>query len=254
MEMHMPSRFWKNLPEGRRCPAWSAPPALGARRIGQAQAVGARAGRARAVDRAQATPARAPADRADAVPPLRAVAQRHAGRRRRRPGAGAQLMLVGEQPGDQEDLAGQPFVGPAGKLLDRALQEAGIDRDDGLPHQRGQAFQVGAARQAAHPQDPGAARGRRLPPVAGQELAAVAPVVVALGSTALRALTGRRDLSLSAVQGQVLEVDGRRIVPTWHPSYVLRLPGREEQDTAFQAMLAALLLAKKLLAENIAQV
>jgi uracil-DNA glycosylase len=79
-------------------------------------------------------------------------------------------------------------------------------------------------------------------------------VVVALGSPALRALTGRRDLSLSAVQGQVLEVDGRRIVPTWHPSYVLRLPGREAQDAAFQAMLAALLVAKKLLAENVAQI
>ncbi len=76
-------------------------------------------------------------------------------------------------------------------------------------------------------------------------------VVVALGSTALRAVTGRRDLALSAVQGQVLEVDGRLVVPTWHPSYVLRLPGREEQDAAFQAMLAALQTAKKLLEENV---
>ena len=61
-------------------------------------------------------------------------------------------MFVGEQPGDQEDLAGRPFVGPAGLLLDRALEEAGIDRG-GLRHQRGEALQVRAARQTAHPQD-----------------------------------------------------------------------------------------------------
>jgi uracil-DNA glycosylase family 4 len=55
-------------------------------------------------------------------------------------------MLVGEQPGDAEDLAGHPFVGPAGKLLDRALEEAGIDRPIGLRDQRSQALQMGASR------------------------------------------------------------------------------------------------------------
>ena len=59
----------------------------------------------------------------------------------------AQVMLVGEQPGDKEDLAGKPFVGPAGQMLDRALEEAGIERDEGLCHQRGEAFQIRAARQ-----------------------------------------------------------------------------------------------------------
>ena len=66
--------------------------------------------------------------------------------------AGATVMLVGEQPGDQEDLQGRPFVGPAGQLLDWALEKAGIDRERGLRHQRRQALQVGAARQAADPQ------------------------------------------------------------------------------------------------------
>ena len=61
----------------------------------------------------------------------------------------AALMFVGEQPGDQEDLAGRPFVGPAGQLLDRALAEAGLDRAATLPHQRGEALQVRAARQTA---------------------------------------------------------------------------------------------------------
>ena len=56
--------------------------------------------------------------------------------------ANAEIMFVGEQPGDKEDLQGRPFVGPAGLLLDRALGEAGVDRDTHLRHQRGQAFQV----------------------------------------------------------------------------------------------------------------
>ena len=59
----------------------------------------------------------------------------------------ARIMLVGEQPGDKEDLAGKPFVGPAGQMLDRALEEAGIDREQGLRHQCGEAFQIRAARQ-----------------------------------------------------------------------------------------------------------
>jgi len=63
----------------------------------------------------------------------------------------ARLMLVGEQPGDKEDLAGHPFVGPAGQLLDRALEQAGIIRDERLCHQRRQALQVDAEGQAPHP-------------------------------------------------------------------------------------------------------
>jgi DNA polymerase len=59
----------------------------------------------------------------------------------------ANIMLVGEQPGDKEDLAGHPFVGPAGQMLDRALEEAGCRSQEGLRHQRGEAFQIRAARK-----------------------------------------------------------------------------------------------------------
>jgi len=72
---------------------------------------------------------------------------------------GAPIMLVGEQPGDYEDVAGKPFVGPAGKIMDRALEEAGIDR--------GEAFQMGAARQKTHSPETELARNRRLPSVVG---------------------------------------------------------------------------------------
>jgi hypothetical protein len=82
------------------------------------------------------------------LPHLRPVARRHAdGFRRITLLASASCC---EQPGNEEDLAGHPFAGPAGRRLDRALEEAGIDRAR-LPHQRGEAFQMGAARQAAHP-------------------------------------------------------------------------------------------------------
>ena len=78
----------------------------------------------------------------------------------------ADILFVGEQPGDQEDLAGRPFVGPAGQLFDRALDEAGVDRAADLRHQRGQAFQVRPARQEAHPRQARRRRDRRLPLVA----------------------------------------------------------------------------------------
>ena len=87
------------------------------------------------------------------------------------PGEGpkrARLMFVGEQPGDQEDLRGRPFVGPAGQLLDRALSRARLAARRRLRHQRGQAFQVRAARQAAYPQDAGATGSRGLPALAGE--------------------------------------------------------------------------------------
>ena len=78
----------------------------------------------------------------------------------------SEVMLVGEQPGDQEDLAGAPFVGPAGKLLDRALDEAGIDRDSDLRHERGQALQVEGSRPAPDPRQAELDGDDGLPPLA----------------------------------------------------------------------------------------
>ena len=77
----------------------------------------------------------------------------------------ARILFVGEQPGDQEDLAGRPFVGPAGQIFDRALADAGVDRGADLRHQRGQAFQVRPARQEADPRQ--ARTAARSPPAAG---------------------------------------------------------------------------------------
>lgn len=84
---------------------------------------------------------------------------------------GTKLMLFGEQPGDQEDLAGKPFIGPAGKLLDRALEESGDQSQGSLRHQHREAFQVGAARQAPSPPETEFARNRRLPALARSGIA-----------------------------------------------------------------------------------
>lgn len=251
MEMHMPVRYWKNLPEGRLIPGLVSAASAGARRVGQAQSVGERAGTPVRVAAEQAMPVRAlPSALAQCrnCDLWRNATQAVAGIGP----ANAALMLVGEQPGDQEDLSGVPFTGPAGKVLDDAMRQAGIDREQAYLTNAVKHFKWEPRGKRRIHKTPAQREVDACNPWLRKELASVAPkVVVALGSTALRALTGRRDISLSTVQGQALEVDGRWVVPTWHPSYVLRLPGREEQGAAFGAMLAALHLAKNLLKENL---
>jgi DNA polymerase len=246
----MPVRYWKNLPEGRLIPGLISAAGAGARRVGQAEGVSARQGTQVRVEAAQARPARAlptALSQCRNCELWRNATQAVAGAG---PGRAA-LMLVGEQPGDQEDLSGLPFAGPAGKVLDRALADAGIDRRAAYLTNAVKHFKWEPRGKRRIHKTPAQREVDACNPWLKQELAAVAPTVgVAIGSTALRALTGRRDLSLSALQGQALEIGGLTIVPTWHPSYVLRLPGGEQQDAAFEAMLAALLLAKRLLDKN----
>lgn len=154
----------------------------------------------------------------------------------------AKLMIVGEQPGDQEDLAGRPFVGPAGKVLDAQLERAGIDRDA--------VYLTNAVKHFKFVQ-----RGKRRlhqSPTAKEidvcrwwneaERAIVKPqLVLALGSSAARGLLGKT-VSISKARGipHVLE-DGSELWVTAHPSYLLRLKGeaKDEQERLFQADLAA---------------
>ena len=108
---------------------------------------------------------------AQGLPALPAVARRDADRVRRRARKTRSVVFVGEQPGDQEDIAGKPFVGPAGKVFDAVLDEAGRRPRESLRHQRGQALQVRAARQAPHPLQAERRRGAGLPLVARQRTA-----------------------------------------------------------------------------------
>ena len=152
--------------------------------------------------------------------------------------ASATLMLVGEQPGDQEDLAGKPFVGPAGKLLDRALEEAGIDRDAAyvtnvVKHFKWQAR--GKRRIHAKPSWSEMAACR---PWLDAEIAAIEPrVLVCLGATAAQALLGR-DFRVSRQRGDIVESPlAPYVTATIHPSAILRQRDDEARHAELQAFV-----------------
>jgi len=153
-------------------------------------------------------------------------------------------MLVGEEPGDQEDLGGRPFIGPAGKVLDRALASAGIDRD---------AVYITNAVKHFKNEPRGKRRIHKKPDTSeidacrwwlDHELAIVRPaVVVALGATAARALT-RKALSINANRGRLVELpDQRRGVITVHPSYLLRLLDDRDKAREFDRLVKDLRFA-----------
>ena len=144
--------------------------------------------------------------------------------------APAALMLVGEQPGNDEDIEGRPFVGPAGRLLDRALAEAGLDRQrvyvtNAVKHFKWRASEGGKRR--IH-EKPGRDELEACRPWFQQELSIVAPkVLVCLGSTAAEAAIGH-PVGISAARGQVLASrSGTPAVVTFHPSAALRAPTEE---------------------------
>ena len=155
----------------------------------------------------------------------------------------ARIMLVGEQPGDREDQQGEPFVGPAGRVLDEALDEAGIDRSaayltNAVKHFR---FQQRGKRRIH--QKPDVRHVSACHPWLEAELEAVAPrMVVAMGATAARAVLDRT-VKIGDVRGRVLEEPARPVVVTTHPSAVLRLRGRDGYDEAFGALVEDLRLA-----------
>ena len=139
--------------------------------------------------------------------------------------ARARLMLVGEQPGDQEDIAGRPFVGPAGKLLDRALEEAGIDRrlvyvTNAVKHFK---FELrGKRRLHKKPADAEIAACLQW---LQRELELIAPeLVIALGASASRALFGRA-MPIEKNRGKVIDYAPHGVIMiTVHPSFLLRVP------------------------------
>jgi len=175
--------------------------------------------------------------------------------------AGARLLLVGEQPGDQEDRQGRPFVGPAGKLLGRALEEAEIERDavyvtNAVKHFK---FTLKEGAKRRFHQSPGAAEINACRPWLAAELEAVSPeVVVALGAVAGRALLGpsfrvtkQRGVPLDCPPfdaiGGPAPAQGPpagRIVATIHPSAVLRAPDR---DAVYAGLVSDLRVAARLL-------
>ncbi|ARP88425.1 UdgX family uracil-DNA binding protein [Bordetella genomosp. 9] len=160
------------------------------------------------------------------------------------PGRGprhAAILVVGEQPGDQEDQAGEPFVGPAGGLLDRALADAHVRRDMVFVTNAVKHFKWFPRGKRRMHKTPAQREVMACHYWLERELASVRPkVVVALGATALRALTQRADARLTAMLGQPIQVGDMTVVPTYHPSFVLRAPDAHARDMAYSALVDAL--------------
>jgi DNA polymerase len=148
--------------------------------------------------------------------------------------ADAEVMLVGEQPGDKEDLEGRPFVGPAGQLLDRALGEAGIDRSQTYLTNAVKHFKwVARGKRRIH-QKPNWTEIAACRPWLDGELAVVQPrVLVALGATAAQALYGRQ-FRVTQQRGVPVDTDLAEIgLATVHPSSILRSDDREAEFARF---------------------
>jgi DNA polymerase len=148
----------------------------------------------------------------------------------------ARVMLVGEQPGDQEDRKLEPFVGPAGRLLDEALVEAGIAREDAYVTNAVKHFSFRRQGNRRIHQTPKAGHIRACRPWLDGELALVRPhVLVTLGATAGKALLGS-SFRITAERGQPRPWQGSTLVPTIHPSAILRAdPGRGQDADEMRA-------------------
>jgi DNA polymerase len=146
----------------------------------------------------------------------------------------AEIILVGEQPGDQEDVAGKPFVGPAGRLLDKALEEAGIDRKLAYVTNVVKHFKWQPRGKRRIHQKPNAAEIAACRPWLDAELALLKPkVLVCLGATAAQALLGRQ-FRVSKDRGVPVESDLAPVVmATVHPSSILRSDDREAEMAMF---------------------
>ncbi|RZJ26350.1 MAG: DUF4130 domain-containing protein [Haliea sp.] len=152
----------------------------------------------------------------------------------------AELMFVGEQPGDQEDLQGRPFVGPAGQLLDRAFDELGIQRDQVFVSNAVKHFKYELRGKRRIHKTPSQREAAACQHWLDDEIAMVQPgLLVALGATAARSLLGRA-VPVMANRGQIFErEDGLKVLVTLHPSALLRVPA-EEREAAYRDWLADL--------------
>lgn len=238
MLSEMPKKYWKNLPEASLIPELIA----GAQsREAQMVSAGAQGFTERpdtldgvnaAIQQCRQCPIGCAATQA--VMGEGTVAQRH--------DVTPKLMILGEQPGDQEDLAGRPFIGPAGQLLDRFLSQAGIERSAAYVTNAVKHFKyVQRGKRRIH-QSPTAKEVDTCRWWLEAERALVQPrVILALGASAARAILGKT-VSVGQVRGRAIALeDGSELWVTVHPSYLLRLDGdaQAEQERLFAADLAA---------------
>ena len=244
----MPKKYWKNLPEADLIPglilgAEARVLDMAAKAASQPQPFHHRLQAVAAAARKEA-----PQEPEDSLGSLR----RQAGQCTRCPlhckatqtvfgeGPGnADVMIVGEQPGDHEDLAGKPFLGPAGQLFDRTLGEIGVDRRRLYVTNAVKHFKYETRGKRRIHQRPDAGEVQQCRWWLNQEIALVQPkLIVAMGATALYALTGGKE-KITEVRSRPLPMqEGRTLFVTVHPSYLLRLPDARARE-------AEILLFKK---------
>jgi uracil-DNA glycosylase len=163
----------------------------------------------------------------------------------------AQVMLVGEQPGDKEDLAGKPFVGPAGQMLDRALDEAGIDRNKVYVTNAVKHFKFVPRGKIRLHQKPNTSEIKACRQWYERELASTKPaLVVAMGATAAQSVFGKIT-PINKNRGRPIDLgDGIQALVTVHPSYLLRLPDADDKAREYQRFVDDLKMAAALVRKS----
>lgn len=250
MQASMPKKYWRNLPETAAIPALLSEAPMRVETM-------IRKSRAKSGDADEHyDPAPVPpTDDWDAVrdaalgcracPLWKIGTQTVFGEGRKR----AKMMMLGEQPGDQEDLAGKPFIGPSGKLLDRALEEAGIDRGTVYVTNTVKHFKWEPRGKRRLHKKPGAREIAACRPWLEAELRIVKPaLLVCLGSTAAQAIFGPA-FRVTQDRGRVLESPlAPRVLATVHPSSLLRAPDEETRLREYEKFVADLRAAADALA------
>jgi len=248
MEMEMPKKYWKNLPEATVIPSLlnEAPARLETMMNRNAEKIAQSNGdvwmRAPVPETSNLAKVAAAAKSCTACPLYKNATQTVFGEGPKR----ATVMMIGEQPGDYEDVAGKPFVGPAGKMLDRALEEAGFDRAEVYVTNAAKHFKWEPRGKRRIHQKPSARDIAACRPWLEAELRLVEPkLVVCLGSTAAQTVFGPA-FRVTKQRGQVLESPlAKRVVATVHPSSLLRQPDEESREREYQNFLADLRVALK---------
>ena len=163
----------------------------------------------------------------------------------------ASVMLVGEQPGDKEDLAGKPFVGPAGLMLDRALKEAGIERPKVYVTNAVKHFKFVRRGKIRLHQKPNTPEIKACRQWYERELTSIKPaLVVAMGATAAQSVFGKIT-PINKTRGRLIDLDdGIKALVTVHPSYLLRLPDAETKAREYQRFVDDLKIAAQLLRKS----